>query len=303
MLRLRFHGRGGQGAKVASRVLGTAAFLDGYNAQDFPLYGAEKRGAPITAFTRISRENIMERGVISEPDIVIVMDETLLSDPQAMPLSGLKKGGIIFVNTPNSPLETKERYNIADHVITLDITKISLDMIGNPVLSGLAAAVASRIIGIGEDAFRGAVEKELSGIISDRELLENNTEAALYCYNTITPVQIKAAESIREGDNIITIPFETALVSSPAINATGNTPLRRTGNWRVFRPVWDYDICTRCMTCVARCPDGCIHVNEDGYPYADYDNCKGCLICVEECPAEAINKVREMHSRSGEGNR
>lgn len=301
MLRLRFHGRGGQGAKVASRVLGTAAFLDGYNVQDFPLYGAEKRGAPITAFTRISRENIMERGVISEPDIVIVIDETLLSDPQAMPLSGLKKGGIVFVNSPLSPLETKEGYSIADHVITLDLTKIGLDMIGKPVLSSLAAAVASRIAGIGEVALRGALEKELSGIISDRETLDKNTEAALYCYNAVVPVQIKTAGIIREGGNVITIPFETARVSSPAINATGNTPLRRTGNWRVFRPVWDYDLCTRCMTCVARCPEGCIHVNEDGYPYTDYDNCKGCLICVKECPAEAIKKVREMHSQPEEG--
>ncbi|WP_135611601.1 2-oxoacid:acceptor oxidoreductase family protein [Methanococcoides sp. AM1] len=300
MLRLRFHGRGGQGAKVASRVLGTAAFLNGYNAQDFPLYGAERRGAPITAFTRISRENIMERGLVSEPDIVIVMDETLLSDPQVMPLSGLKKGGVFFVNTPRSPLETKEGYGIEDHVITLDITKVSLDMIGKPVLSSLAAAVASRIAGIGEEALRGALEKELSGIMSDRELLGKNTEAALYCYNAVMPVQVKTAETIRERENVITIPFETARVSSPAINATGNTPLRRTGNWRVFRPVWNYDLCTRCMTCVARCPEGCIRLNEDGYPYADYDNCKGCMICAEECPAKAINKIREMHSRSGD---
>jgi pyruvate ferredoxin oxidoreductase gamma subunit len=301
MLRLRFHGRGGQGAKVASRVLGTAAFLDGYNVQDFPLYGAEKRGAPITAFTRISRENIMERGVISDPDVVIVIDETLLSDPKAMPLSGLKYGGVVFVNTPRSPLETKERYSIADHVVTLDLTKIGLDIIGKPVLSSLAAAVASRIAGIGEDALRGALEKELSGIISDRETLEKNTEAALYCYDAVVPVQMKTTEAIQEGENVITIPFETALVSSPAINATGNTPLRRTGNWRVFRPVWDYDLCTRCMTCVARCPEGCIHVNEDGYPYADYENCKGCLICARECPVKAINDVREMHSQAEEG--
>jgi pyruvate ferredoxin oxidoreductase gamma subunit len=89
MLRLRFHGRGGQGAKVVSRVLGTTAFLDGYYAQDFPLYGAERRGTPITAFTRISEEPIMERGIISEPDIVTVMDETLLYDPMAMPVSGI----------------------------------------------------------------------------------------------------------------------------------------------------------------------------------------------------------------------
>ena len=50
------------------------------------------------------------------------------------------------------------------------------------------------------------------------------------------------------------------------------------------------------MTCVARCPDGCVAVNEDGFPYTDYDNCKGCMICAEECPVKAIERVREVHA-------
>src|SRR3990167_6928086 len=100
MFRVRLHGRGGQGAKIASRLLGTAAFLEGYYAQDFPLYGAERRGAPIAAFTRISKEPILERGVIAEPDILIVMDETLLHDPMAMPLTGLKEDGVILMALP-----------------------------------------------------------------------------------------------------------------------------------------------------------------------------------------------------------
>ena len=112
MLRLRFHGRGGHGAKVASRVLGTAAFYERYYAQDFPLYGAERRGAPIAAFTRISKEPILERGVIAEPDIVIVMDETLLDDPLAHPLLGLKEGGVVFINTTHRPVEAKSKYKV-----------------------------------------------------------------------------------------------------------------------------------------------------------------------------------------------
>ncbi|OGP12342.1 MAG: hypothetical protein A2055_01870 [Deltaproteobacteria bacterium GWA2_47_9] len=72
--------------------------------------------------------------------------------------------------------------------------------------------------------------------------------------------------------------------------------MRKTGNMRIFRPVWDYEKCTKCMTCVARCPDGCIAVNENGFPYTDYDNCKGCMICAEECPADAITAEREVHA-------
>ncbi|HHT9123873.1 MAG TPA: 2-oxoacid:acceptor oxidoreductase family protein [Candidatus Wunengus sp. YC63] len=296
MLRLRFHGRGGQGAKVASRVFGTAAFYEGYYAQDFPLYGAERRGAPIAAFTRISKEPILERGVIAEPDIVIVLDETLLEDPLAHPSSGLKEGGIVFVNTTHSPAKAKLKYEVTAQVITLDITKIGLEMLGLPVLSTLAGGIASRIAGLGEDALRKAVEKEASEIITDRELVLKNIEASLYCFHALKPIEVKTTEVVHKGNPVVDVPFETALISSPAINATGNTPLRKTGNWRVFKPVWNYDICTKCMTCVARCPDGCIAVNEDGFPYTDYDNCKGCMICFEECPVKAIERVREVHA-------
>lgn len=296
MLRLRFHGRGGQGARIASRVAGTAAFFEGYYVQDFPLYGAERRGAPIAAFTRISKEPIMERGVISEPDIVIIMDETLLYDALAMPLAGIKKGGIVFINTTHSPVEAEAKYKVTARVITLDITKISLDMLGRPVLSTLAGGVASRIVGLSEDSLKKAVEKEISKIVTEGELIVKNIDAALYCYNAIHPVEIKTTEVIREGSPVIAIPFETAVISSPAINTTGNTPLRRTGNWRIFKPVWDHDRCTGCMTCVTSCPDGCIAIDEDGFPYTDYDNCKGCMVCVEECPANAIRREREVHA-------
>lgn len=295
MLRVRFHGRGGQGAKVASRVLGSAAFFEGYYIQDFPLYGAERRGAPIVAFTRISREPILERGVIGEPDILMVMDETLLDDPLAMPLSGVKDSGIVFINTNHSSEEAKARYMIKARVITLDITKIGLDMLGRSVLSTLAGGVASRIVGIREDPLRRAVEKEASEIIAEREVIEKNIEASLYCFNAIPPVEIRVTEAIPKVSPVITIPFEPAIISSPTIYSTGNTPLRKTGNWRVFKPLWDYNLCTQCMTCVARCPDGCIAINEEGFPYTDYDNCKGCLVCVEECPANAIEGMREVH--------
>ena len=298
MLRLRFHGRGGQGAKVASRVLGTAAFLEGYYAQDFPLYGAERRGAPIVAFTRISEEPIMERGVIAEPDVVIVMDKTLLYDSRAKPLSGLKKGGIVFINTPQSQEEARAEYTIAGQIITLDLTKICLEILQRTVISSLAGAVAAKIVGLSEDSLKDAVEKVISEIVTDRAILEKNIEAALYCFHAIPPVELKTAEAGQKGSRVFTMPFEPAAISSPTLNTTGTTVLRKTGNWRVFRPVWDYDACNKCQICVARCPEGCILVNEEGYPYTDYENCKGCLICVEECPAKTLGKEREIHAKA-----
>ena len=297
LLRIRFHGRGGQGAKVASRIMGTAAFLEGYYAQDFPLYGAERRGAPIAAFTRISKEPVLERGIIAEPDIVIVMDETLLDDVSANPLSGVSAGSIVFINTSHSIPEVKERYATLSNVITLDITKISLEILGRPVLSSLASAVAARIAALKKASLKEAIEKEASEIITDRTIIEKNVEAAEYCFNAIEPVVagFKSATALAKGSPVIPVPFEPAIISTPSINAKANTPLRKTGNWRLFRPVWDYDRCSKCMKCVALCPDGCISISDEGYPYADYDNCKGCMICANECPVDAISKVREVH--------
>lgn len=298
MLKVRFHGRGGQGAKVASRILGTAAFLEGYHAQDFPLYGAERRGAPVAAFTRISGEPILERGVIAEPDVVIVMDETLLSDRMADPLSGVKETGAVFINTSHALLEAKEKYNIPAQTVTLDITRIGLDMFGRAVLSALAGGAAAGISGLREDSLREAVEKEVSDIVADRGIIEKNINAAVQCFNSVEPVVAgsRPAPTPYKRSPVISVPFEPAAISAPSIDIPANTPLRKTGNWRLFKPVWNYDICTKCMTCVARCPDGCIAVNKDGFPYTDYENCKGCLICAEECPADAIGIEREVHA-------
>ncbi len=296
MLRLRFHGRGGQGAKVASRVLGTAAFLEGCYAQDFPLYGAERRGAPIAAFTRIGKAPIMERGVITEPDIVIVMDETLMHDPRAKPISGLKEGGVVFINSACSAEDMKREYELTAPVITLDLTKIGLEILGIPILSTLAGAVAARIVGLEEASLLAAVEQEISKIVTDSALIGKNKEAARCSFNALTPVEITTRKAFRTGSAVTSMPYEPALVSSPTIKATGNTPLRKTGNWRVFRPVWDLDLCTKCSICAQKCPEGCISIDDEGFPRADYDNCKGCLICVEECPRGGIKAVRENHT-------
>ncbi len=80
MIQVRFHGRGGQGAKIASRILGRSGFLSGMFAQDFAVFGAERRGAPVISFTRLSTASIDERGPIERPNLIVVMDDTLLTE-------------------------------------------------------------------------------------------------------------------------------------------------------------------------------------------------------------------------------
>src|SRR6516225_6940326 len=98
MFRIRFHGRGGQGMKTASRIVGTAAFREGYFAQDSPVYGAERRGAPMIAFTRFDSQSILERGAVTMPDLIVIADASLLDDPLVRPLQGLLPNGIVLLN-------------------------------------------------------------------------------------------------------------------------------------------------------------------------------------------------------------
>ena len=91
MFRIRIHGRGGQGIKMASRVLGSALFRAGFTVQDAPKYGAERRGAPIYACVRAARQPINERGAITRPDLVVVADDTLLAVPAAGTLQGIDR--------------------------------------------------------------------------------------------------------------------------------------------------------------------------------------------------------------------
>jgi len=98
MYRIRFHGRGGQGVKTASQILSSALFLEGFEVQDAPRYGAERRGAPIFAYVRADRAPINERGVIARPGLVVVVDETLVAMPAAGVLQGVDADSVILIH-------------------------------------------------------------------------------------------------------------------------------------------------------------------------------------------------------------
>jgi len=82
----------------------------------------------------------------------------------------------------------------------------------------------------------------------------------------------------------------------PVISALGNSRVRHTGSWRVFRPDIDLDACTRCGICFALCPDGAITLDANACPVIDYDNCKGCMICYQECPIHCIREEKEVRA-------
>ena len=156
LIEIRWHGRGGQGAKTASLLLADAAFNTGKYIQGFPEYGPERMGAPITAYNRISKNPITIHSNIYEPDYVVVVDDTLLS---SVPVTdGLKEDGAIVINTTKTPEELRKLlkgYN--GNVYTIDAKKVSLETLGKyfPNTPMLAAII------------------KVTGIMTDEELLED----------------------------------------------------------------------------------------------------------------------------------
>ena len=142
-LEIRWHGRGGQGAKTAALLLADVAFKTGAYVQGFPEYGPERMGAPITAFNRISNEEIRVHSNIYTPDLVVVVDETLLVSVDVT--AGLKEEGAIIVNTSKRAEEIRPLLNgYKGRVYTLDARVISEEALGKyfPNSPMLAAAVA-----------------------------------------------------------------------------------------------------------------------------------------------------------------
>ena len=142
-LEIRWHGRGGQGAKTAALLLADVAFKTGAYVQGFPEYGPERMGAPITAYNRISSEEIRVHSNIYTPDLVVVVDETLLHSVDVT--AGLKEDGAIIINTPGKKEDVLPLLNgYKGRVYTVDARKISVETLGKnfPNSPMLAASVA-----------------------------------------------------------------------------------------------------------------------------------------------------------------
>ena len=142
---IRIHGRGGQGAKTAAQFIVEAALNKGKHIQSFPEYGPERAGAPMKAFARISDKQIRTYAPVVNPDVVIVIDHTLLDSVDVT--EGLDEKGVLLVNTPLSPEEIKKKTKFNGKCMTVDATKISIEAVGKnlpntPMIGALIKATA-----------------------------------------------------------------------------------------------------------------------------------------------------------------
>jgi len=131
MIEIRFHGRGGQGAVTSAELLALAAIGEGKYAQAFPSFGPERRGAPVVAFCRIDDQPIRIRANIYEPDLVVVLDASLLKIVNVA--AGLKPNGILITTSKDSPEKVKEDLKIKNRLAVVDAAKIAMEILGIPI--------------------------------------------------------------------------------------------------------------------------------------------------------------------------
>ena len=182
MQEIRWHGRGGQGAKTASQLLADINLKEGKFVQSFPEYGPERSGAPIKAYNRVSEDVIKIHSGVYKPEIVVVIDPTLLK--AAQPTEGLSEDGTLLVNTQKSPEEIKNQTGFSGKVITFDADKIAKEAGSGyaniPVLGALAKILGTKL----ETAVK-EVKKSLSKKLPP-EVVDSNIEAMKSGYDAVS---------------------------------------------------------------------------------------------------------------------
>jgi 2-oxoacid:acceptor oxidoreductase gamma subunit (pyruvate/2-ketoisovalerate family)/2-oxoacid:acceptor oxidoreductase delta subunit (pyruvate/2-ketoisovalerate family) len=271
LIEVRFHGRGGQGAVTAVRILASAVYLEGKYTQAIPMYGTERRGAPVVAFCRIDESRIRERDLVHEPDMVVVLDSLLTRTVDVT--EGLKPGGLVLINNPGSYRETGLSGNF--RVATVDATRIALEVLGRPITNTAILGAFAKVSG---QLKLWSLEEAIKNELPDR-IVASNVEAAR-----------RAFEGVSEPHDASALPrVERAKKASTKLLISYS---REVADWRVFHPVIDGDKCVGCKRCWVYCPEAAITMN-GGKAVVSYDYCKGCGICIEECRVGAIRSERE----------
>ena len=312
MIEVLWHGRGGQGAFTAARLLGAAASMaDGRHALAFPSFGPERRGAPMRAFTKMADAPIGDRSAVAQADYVVYLDDTLLGDGWELEL---KPGGVVLANS------TRTFEN--PRIVALDADGISTPVLGRPnpntVFQGALAALCDRVdLADVEEAVRQYMPAKLHAknieiVRAAWEAVSRRDEGG----SARCPVRTGQAEesSGASAENATTAPQRPAscipTLRSDALDPTafahstcfeGGYLTVKNAGWRNIRPTIDPAACTGCLQCYLYCPDGTVFKAVDpapsGAPVAiDYDFCKGCGVCAKACRFGAITMIPESEA-------
>lgn len=290
MIEIRLHGRGGQGGVTAAELLAQAAISEGNYAQGFPSFGPERRGAPVTAYIRMSRDPIYLREPIDHPDVVAVMDASLIGMVDVF--EGMKPGGTLVINAPSEKIEQLKDLARGFNLAVVDASTIATETLGVPITNTAVIGAIVRATAICELA---SLEQPLANRFG--RLAPKNQNAMKRAFDETLLFGEETLGAIVDDGSYETGALETyqELEIGAEITEPGSSKAFLTGNWRTAgRPATSIDNCIKCGLCALLCPDMAYSENAEGFYDWDGRYCKGCAICVEECPKEAIEMKGEV---------
>lgn len=281
---------------MAAQALAEAAVLEDNYGVAFPFFGAERRGAPVLAFTRIHKDKIYSKTQVYNPDCVVVLDDSLLQTVDVA--LGLKKEGVAIINTREKPGELDLGLEVKTACI--DATSIALEILKAPITNTAVLGALSRATGIVRiESIERAIMNRFGEKLGE-EVGRKNAEAARTAYDkTIIgrSLGIKKLEPKRQWlPTYQELPIGGALrpkKTHAGLIGPGSFTENKTIGWATFLPVRNREKCIMCLLCWFYCPEGTIiRATERGDLVTNYDYCKGCGICANECPTKAIEMVR-----------
>ncbi|MFH1843138.1 MAG: 2-oxoacid:acceptor oxidoreductase family protein [bacterium] len=289
MIEIRWHARGGQGAKTAAIFLAEAVLDKGKYGQGFPEYGPERRGAPVRGYTRIADEPIRQHCTIEKPNLVIVLDPTLIGAPAAAVTAGTSAETTFLVNSTESAEFIAARLKVPGaKVYKVDATKIALesfkrDIPNMPMIGALLAVVDLMTI----DELKASMSLKFAHKFS-QAVVDGNLVAVQRAYDEAASSSCFQYEGQAAELAVSSLLPASKLVEAGLIVAPGNASEYETGDWRTFVPKFVLDNCIHCLFCWIWCPDSAIELDLSGEKPQmvgiNLKHCKGCGICAKECP-------------------
>jgi len=282
-----FHGRGGQGALLAARILANAYFFEGRYIEAFPHFGGERRGAPVRAFLRIDDQPIRVKSPIQTADCTFILDGSLLAVVDIA--SNFKQEGIIILNSPLKPAEIKlkELYNLA----VCDATGISWKILKKNIPNSAILGAYASVVKLNFDSLKKAFQE----IFKNDKAAKINIEMAELAYNSTTMGR-SSIEGNKEKETRLPDKFDRSFETGGIYKADGSSRVNKTSSWTTKRAVIDMSKCSSCLLCYVLCPDVCIK-REGKKLKVEEDYCKGCGICEQICPREAISLNEKVIDR------
>nr|MDO8112212.1 2-oxoacid:acceptor oxidoreductase family protein [Candidatus Sigynarchaeota archaeon] len=294
---LRFHGRGGQGAVTAAQL--SVMAWDG-PAKCFPVFGAERMGAPTAAFARLSKDAdmIQTNEQVYTPQYVAVLDDTLLRD--VCVTSGTAPGAWVILNTGKSFDEINKllgpnKLNLAK----VDATDLAMKILGRPITNTAILGALAKVAPLFTlDQLNEAVRDQFRGAVADKNIeLIKQVYEKVEVREPVIPYDEKSAKKLEWSHIEPHYPGAKDMSIGAVWYAPGGSQKVPTGGWGVYRIDFKFENCSQCQNCAFMCPDQCIKREKraDGMWYVigtDESHCKGCRICVEVCPGKKGIKAR-----------